>query len=147
MTAKPLLKLLALDEDDLKVMSAHVQDAVGREADMAYSPADQRFVFILNRFDWAGAGGAAKFERRRSRLRFDKVRRAQLQNVTPGGAATLSLLAVRFEASDPPSGFITLVFSGAAAIRLEVECVEAELADLGAAWRTRSLPSHPDDSV
>ena len=55
----------------------------------------------------------------------------------------LSLLAVRFEASDHPSGDATLTFSGDASIRLHVECIEAELTDLGPAWRARSKPQHP----
>lgn len=54
----------------------------------------------------------------------------------------LNLLAITFEAGDAPSGTIVLTFSGGAALRLEVECIEAQLADLGAAWETPSRPSH-----
>ncbi|MDZ4791944.1 MAG: DUF2948 family protein [Hyphomicrobiales bacterium] len=142
------LKLIALDEDDLKVLSAHVQDAVGREADMAYIPTEQRFAVIVNRFDWSGVqkpdnGGA--YERRRSAVRFDKVRKVQVQNVNPG-ERVMALLAIYFEPSEPPSGFLTLIFAGDAAIRLDVECIEVELRDLGAAWSTKNLPQHPDDA-
>jgi hypothetical protein len=38
---------------------------------------------------------------------------------------------------------VTLTFSGDASIQLQVECIEAELKDLGLVWRTRSRPEHP----
>jgi len=140
------LKLLALDNDDLKILSAHVQDAVLRVADMVYLPSEQRFAAIINRFDWlsAEADEAAKNLRRcRSALRFDRVRRAQVQNITPGeSSAVAELLAVTYEEADPPSGFITLYFAGGGAVRLDVECIEAELRDLGAVWRTKMKPEH-----
>ena len=37
------LKLLALDEEDLAVLSAHVQDAVLKVGDLVYLPKEQRF--------------------------------------------------------------------------------------------------------
>jgi hypothetical protein len=69
---------------------------------------------------------------------------AQLKLVKPSQAdRVLSLLAIRFEPGDQPSGTITLTFSGGASIRLKVECIEAELTDLGPSWRARSRPQHP----
>ena len=76
-----LLKLIALDKEDLEVLSAHLQDAVMRVEDMAYVPAQKRFAVIVNRFNWDEAsrsGGASrkrKFERRRSALRSANFRR------------------------------------------------------------------------
>ena len=58
--------------------------------------------------------------------------------------AILSLLAVSFESSDPPAGSIILRFADSAAIRLDVECIEAELKDLGPVWRAASMPKHTD---
>jgi hypothetical protein len=147
----PPLKLLAFDDEDLIVLSAHVQDAVGRVADMAYLPAEQRFVMIINRFDWTSAAPPGKrapktFLRRQTALRFDKVSRAMARNLTPGqGDKIVSLLALQFEPSRYPSGAIDLIFAGDCTVRLEVECVEAELRDLDAAWRTANLPVHPEE--
>lgn len=140
------LKLIALDEEDLAVVSSLLQDAVMRVADMTYVPAQKRFAAVLNRFDWekAVSEGGKDYRRRRSALRFDRVFGAQLKNIKPkAGDRILSLLAVRFEAADPPEGHVTLTFSGGASIQLHVECIEAELKDLGPAWRTRSKPEHP----
>ncbi|HXG77856.1 MAG TPA: DUF2948 family protein [Methyloceanibacter sp.] len=140
------LKLIALDEEDLAVVSSLLQDAVIRVADMTYLPGQKRFAAILNRFYWEKAvrEESKDYRRRRTALRFDRVFGAKLKNVTPGtGERVLSLLAVSFEPAEPPGGFITLAFSGDATIRLQVECIEAELRDLGLEWRTRSKPEHP----
>jgi hypothetical protein len=81
--------------------------------------------------------------RRRAGVRFERVLSAQLRGVSLGDkSSVLNLLAVEFEERDPPSGFITLFFSGDAAIRLEVECIEGELSDLGPAWLARAKPRH-----
>lgn len=144
MVTEPL-KLTALDADDLKVVSAHLQDAVLRVGDMRYLPVENRFAAVLNRFDWesAGNGGGEGFIRRRTGLRFDRVLGVKASNIRQGAEdAVLSLLAIEFEPTEEPSGFITLVFSGGGAIRLEAECIEAAMTDLGPVWSTASKPAH-----
>jgi hypothetical protein len=143
------LKLIALDEEDLRVLSCHLQDAVIRVGDMAYLKQDMRFAAIANRFDWEAAArgdGDEAYQRRRSGLRFERVKSARLQGFDlQQKDAVLALLAVTFEPEEEPSGAVTLHFAGGGAVRLEVECIEAELRDLGAAWRTRSKPLHASD--
>ena len=152
----PDLKLIALDAEDLNVISAHLQDAVVRLADMTYLPGEKRFAAVANRFDWAQAldetSGSAKrtkeFERRRAGLRFERVLGARVHALNLADkTATLSLLAITFEPSSVPEsvdGEILLTFSGGAAIRLHVECLEVEMQDLGAAWSAVNAPRHPD---
>lgn len=144
------LKLIAFDAEDLAVVSVHLQDAVLKVADMAYQPRAKRFVAVLNRFDWSGALKAAKTrpERRQTALRLERVLDAKHSGIDLRRKGdVLSLLAMQFEAkaADDPAGVITLIFAGGAAIRLEVECIEVELKDLGPAWRARSKPQHPED--
>jgi hypothetical protein len=141
------LKLVALDPDDLKILSAHLQDAVIRLADMVYMPADRHFAAILSRFDWLAAenedGKQSNLRRCRCALRFDKVKRAQVQNIRLGDRfAVVELLAVTFDELAVPAGYITLHFAGGGAVRLEVECIEAELHDVGEAWRASCKPEH-----
>lgn len=141
------LKLIALDEEDLAVVSAHLQDAVVRVGDMAYLPAEKRFVAVANRFDWEGAIAAGTtrtpFARRRSGLRFERVLGAAVSGIDLNAKdAVLSLLALEFAAADTPAGYVTVRFSGGGAIRLHVECIEAQLTDLGAAWATKRKPDH-----
>ena len=150
------LKLIALDAEDLNVISAHLQDAVVRLADMTYLPGEKHFAAVANRFDWAKtfsassgrAKGAKGFERRRAGLRFERVLGARVHALNLSDkSATLSLLAITFEPSSVPEsvdGEVLLTFSGGGAIRLHVECLEVELQDLGAAWSAVHAPRHPD---
>ncbi|MGA9604937.1 MAG: DUF2948 family protein [Methyloceanibacter sp.] len=143
------LKLIALDEADLEIVSSHLQDAVGRVGDMAYIPSKKRFAALLNRFDWERAesgNGRKDFRRRRTALRFERVLSARHRRVKPATEdKVLSLLAISFQPTEPPAGYVTLTFSGDASIELKVECIEAALTDLGPVWRTKSKPEHPGE--
>lgn len=154
------LKLLALEPEDLKIFSAHLQDAVLKVADIAYLPKENRFAALLNRFDWVHAQHSesvagrqrdnASFNRRRTALRFEKVTSARLKNIDlKDKKRVLNLLAVQFEAAGPedPAGFVSLIFAADAAIRLDVDYIEAEMRDLGAVWATESKPEHSDENT
>jgi len=138
------IKLIALDEDDLKVVSAHLQDAVLKVKDLDYRPGEKRLVAALNRFAWEKAGVTrAGDERRRSVLHFDRVMGARLNGIDPArGEEVLSLLAVTFAPGEAPAGEVELVFAGGAGVRLQVECLEVRLTDLGSAWQASSRPDH-----
>jgi hypothetical protein len=142
-SAEKRLRLIALDSEDLAVLSAHLQDSILRVGDMVYLPREQRFVLALNRFDWltAACGGAP--QRAQSGLHFEKVRKVARQGFRQDRPDDiLNLLDIEFIPGDAPSGTVALVFSGGCALRLEVECVEARMADLGPRWRARNAPGH-----
>ncbi|AZO34294.1 DUF2948 family protein [Mesorhizobium sp. M2A.F.Ca.ET.037.01.1.1] len=139
------LKLIALDDQDLSIVSAHVQDAVMKVSDLEYLPAAKRFVLTMNRFVWEARSGLFRQhnERRQSVLHFDRVlgvKTSGIQRDKP--AEVLSLLAISFIAISKPAGIVELVFSGGGTIMLDVECVEARLADVGGAWEATSRPVH-----
>ena len=138
------VKFVALDRDDLEVVSTHLQDAEVTVADVHWRPAEKRLVLGLNRFDWEAANGSQpSYRRRRAVLRFDRVLAVKCRNIAPKDKdAVLNLLAVELEERDPPAGTVTLVFSGDAALRLDIECLEVELADLGPVWTTAACPNH-----
>jgi hypothetical protein len=147
MTDDDPLRLIALDTDDLAVLSAHAQDAVLKVADMTWLPKEKRFVLAMNRFVWEKAGKGSwrkrEYERRRSCLHFDRVEAVQSAGLDRDARETvLELLAIRFEPGDSPSGDVLLDFAGGASIRLSVECLEAQLADLGPAWSATHAPRH-----
>jgi hypothetical protein len=148
-----LLRLIALDDDDLKIISAQLQDAILRMDEMTFLPKERRFVAVLKRFDWvkaAASNGAPAadgqfYERREAALRFERVLGAQYRNLPLDNKSAVEiLLAAHFEPVEAPGGFINLIFAGGGGIRLQVECIEAELRDLGPVWRTRSKPDHPE---
>ncbi|MCT8990332.1 DUF2948 family protein [Chelativorans sp. SCAU2101] len=142
-----LLKLAALDEEDLSVISAHVQDAVAKVGEMTFSKREKRFAMVMRRFAWEKEKGGlfrrTSHERRLAALNFDRVLAVRSTSIDKNRPETvLALLAVRFMPSDAPSGTIELAFSGGATIHLDVECIETRLSDLGAAWETPVKPRH-----
>jgi hypothetical protein len=138
------IKFVVLDEEDLEVASTHLQDAVVKVCDVLWRPQEKRVVVALNRFDWEGADSPDhEYHRRRAALRFERVLSCKCRQVDPARKdAVLNLLAVSFDEADAPAGTVTLTFSGGATLRLEVECLEAELADLGPSWTTSACPAH-----
>jgi hypothetical protein len=83
------------------------------------------------------------YRRCRTALRFERVNTCKCRDLDPlDRNAVLNLLAVEFAERDPPAGTVTLTFSGGAAIRLEVECLEAELVDLGEVFSAVLCPDH-----
>ncbi len=142
------LKLVALDQDDIEIVSTHLQDAVVKISDIIWLPGEKRLVLGLNRFDWEACGcDDPCYKRRRTALRFERVNAFRCRNVNPADKeAVLNLLAVEYNQTDAPAGSITLIFSGGAALRLEVECLECELADLGPTWDARGRPVHEIDA-
>jgi len=142
------LKLVALDHDDIEVVSAHLQDALVRIADIFWKPRDHRFVMALDRFDWTSVSdtktqGGPGYRRCRTALRFERVLSCKCRNVDPADKnARLNLLDVEFIEQDAPCGMVTMTFSGGGVIRLEVECLEAELTDLGEVFVADICPNH-----
>lgn len=147
------LKMMAMDEEDLRVMSAHCQDAVFKTDDINWLSAEKRFLLSVNRFVWEkaqkqgvlGLFGKKTYERHRAVLHFEHVESVQTLGLNPKDANTVyALLSIEFfPAEDGVSGQIELMLADERSIRLNVECVEARLADFDAAWETKSRPKHP----
>ena len=139
------LKLIALDDQYLSIVSAHVQDAVLKVSDLEFLPAAKRFLLTMNRFVWEAKSGLFRQhnERRQAVLHFDRVLGAKTSGIDRDKPAeVLSLLAISFIEISKPAGIVELIFSGGGAIMLDVECIEARLADIGGAWEATSRPIH-----
>ncbi|MDB5438389.1 MAG: hypothetical protein JWM33_816 [Caulobacteraceae bacterium] len=138
------LRLAAQDEEDLRVVSAAVQDAVLTLGDIAYDPRGRVVTLGLNRFRWEATGKGG--ERIRSGLQIAGVLSVASRKLRRGApAAVVSLLSIAYEAGDPPGGTINLTFAGGGDLRLQVECIDAVLADLSTPWPTPRIPGHADD--
>jgi len=136
------LKLLAQDADDLKVISAAVQDAICKIGDIRYEPGPRRLTLALNRYRWEGA---VRRERVRAALQFGDVLEVKARGIRrEASEAVLALLAVTFEATggEDPGGVVALTFADGGDLRLRVEAVEAALADVSGPWPARSAPRH-----
>ncbi|MBN9547245.1 MAG: DUF2948 family protein [Alphaproteobacteria bacterium] len=140
-----LLKLGAADAEDLEMLSARLQDAVGKLKDFVWLPKQRRFAVLVNRFRWEEAKGPGT--RVRAVLRFDSVSKVQSVNIKQGAPDTVvSLLAIKFipAAESDPAGIIELALAGGGTIRLTVECIDAELSDQTGPWAARAKPDHED---
>jgi hypothetical protein len=137
-----MLKLMAEDAADLDIIAAAAQDALLRIGEVSYDPKARRFAALINRFRWEEANGP--FERVRSALSFESVLTVKSRKVRMDAPdAVASLLSMSFTPDeDPPGGLVRLVFAGGGEIVLEVECLDALLLDIGAAWRTPRRPDH-----
>ncbi len=130
----PQLKLIALDADDLAVISAHVQDARVQASDILWRQDERRLVIGMSRLDWEQTlSGETSPRRLIAALRFDRVLSCKSRNIgSASAAAALELVGIEFHPADTPSGSALLLFSHGGALRLDVECLECELTDLGA---------------
>jgi len=144
------LRLRAEDEEDLRVISACLQDALVAIADLAYLPAEQRFVLVANRFRWEDAivedgGGEDAPDGARERVHcgfcVEGVRAARHRGIDRSHREQLlELLAIEHH-----DGAVQLEFAGGGSIRLEVDRLLCHVRDLDEPWPTLYRPSHPLD--
>jgi len=137
--------LTAQDSEDLEIISARLQDAVARMGDLVWLPKKRRFAALFNRFKWeSGQRGELRV---RSGLHFDGVLSVKSKKLKRGAPdAVVSLLAIHFTpaSAEDPSGTVELTFAGGASLLLEVECLDAGMADVSGEWAARGRPTHED---
>ncbi len=145
MKGKPSLKLRAMDSEDISVISAFLQDAVIAVREAKFLPAENRFVFVANRFRWEDsdrnpvAEGTAIYERVHCGVCFENVTAVRQKGLAQERKGQIvSLLSI--EAGD---SFIELHFSAGIDIRLEVGAILCHFQDLDEPWPTQWRPSHP----
>jgi len=137
-----VVRLAAEDSDDLTIVSAQMQDALVRAADMRYLPKKHQFVLAANRFAW---DAQPKQERRRCGLAVNGVLAAQrIGFATVEPDTILSLLSIIFHPEGELDGYMLLTFSDGPSIRLKVECIDVQMADMGDGWPSQSTPQHGD---
>jgi hypothetical protein len=132
-----LLLLRAEDAEDLKILSACVQDMTVKPVDVGWQPRNRRLVLIGNRYRWEAKAPT----RIRSALRFEAVLRVERREWPDEGHAVLPLLAVTAE----EDGVLLLRFGGGTALRLHVEAVDITLEDLSGPWGAAAVPAHGQD--
>jgi|TARA_Y100000590_G_scaffold155979_1_gene179293 hypothetical protein len=143
-----LLRLKAVDKEDLKVISVALQDAIVPVLDLAYDQNNKQFMFAANRFRWETANKNSEFagERVHSGITFHHVlgvKRKCLERHKPG--LFLNLLAVDLEINSNRGFIVEITFSRGAAIRLETSQLLCHLEDFGEPWSANKRPGHSFD--
>lgn len=144
------IRLGAESLDDLGVISALAQDAVGTTGEISWMPRRRRAVFLLNRFRWEDKQAADRegraFERVRCALLVDDVRKLRSQGLAVNDPDTVySILSVTFDAAEDGAGQLNLTLAGDGVLALDVECINLQLVDLTRPWQASGAPDHGAD--
>ena len=139
------LKLISKTEEDLKVISAHLQDAIVSISDIANLKKNRKFLIQLNRFMWEDVeqGVFRKNKRIRTILKFDHVTKVASKNIDFNKKGEfLDFLAIESREMADKTIEMNLIFSGDSIIKVVTEVIEVTLDDQGEPWETKSKPKH-----
>jgi hypothetical protein len=139
------LKLIAKTYEDLKIVSAHLQDSIVSTKDIANLKKNRIFLIQLSRFMWEDVekGVFRKNKRIRTILKFDNVLSVNSKNIDQDNKNYfLDFLAIESQQMPDKSFEMKLIFSGDAIIKIVTEVIEVTLDDQGEPWATKTKPKH-----
>tara|TARA_B100000575_G_C23080736_1_gene622656 strand:+ start:309 stop:752 length:444 start_codon:yes stop_codon:yes gene_type:complete len=139
------LKLIAKTEDDLRVVSAHLQDSIVNISDIANLKKNKIFLMQLNRFMWEDVekGVFRKNKRIRTVLKFENVLNVVSKNINQlKNNKFLDFLAIETNVTTDNNYEMKIIFAGDSIIRVVAEVIEVTLDDQGEAWDTKNKPKH-----
>ena len=139
------LKLIARTVEDLRVVSAHLQDAIVNINDIANLKKNKILLLQLNRFMWEDVekGVFRKNKRVRSILKFDNVLEVSSRNINQTKKDKfLDFLAIE-SCKMPDNNYeMNIIFAGDSVIKITSEVIEVTLDDQGEPWNTKNMPKH-----
>ena len=141
------LKLIARSEDDLRVVSAHLQDSIANVSDIANLEKNKIFLMQLNRFMWEDVekGVFRKNKRIRTVLKFENVLKVHAKNINQSKKDKfLDFLTIETNKMPDNNYEMKIVFAGDSVIKVIAEVIEVTLDDQGSAWDTKNLPKHKE---
>ena len=139
------LKLIAKSDEDLRVISAHLQDSIVKTSDIANLKKNRIFLMQLNRFMWEDVekGVFRKNKRIRTILKFDNVINVLSKGINQKNKSRfLDFLAMESNILSDKTFEIKVIFSGDAIIKLNTEVIDITLDDQGSAWISKTKPKH-----
>ena len=139
------LKLIARTEEDLRIVSAHLQDSIASIADIANLKKNKIFLMQLNRFMWEDVekGVFRKNKRIRTILKFENVMNVISKNINQQKKDKfLDFLAIETNITPDRNYEMKIIFAGDAIIRVKCEVIEVTLDDQGEPWDTKNKPKH-----
>ncbi len=141
------LKLIARTEEDLKVVSAHLQDAIANTANIANLKKNKIFLMQLNRFMWEDVekGVFRKNKRIRTIIKFENVMKVISKNINQSKKDKfLDFLTIETIKMPDNNYEMKIVFAGDSVIKVISEVIEVTLDDQGNAWNTKNMPKHKE---
>ena len=141
------LKLIAKTEDDLRVVSAHLQDSIVNVSDIASLKKNKIFLMQLNRFMWEDVekGVFRKNKRIRTVIKFENVLKVHAKNINQSKKDKfLDFLTIETIKMPDNNYEMKIVFAGDSVIKVISEVIEVTLDDQGSAWDTKNMPKHKE---
>ena len=141
------LKLIARTEEDLRVVSAHLQDSIANISDIANLEKNKIFLMQLNRFMWEDVekGVFRKNKRIRTIIKFENVIKVHAKNINQSKKDKfLDFLAIETNQMPDNNYAMKIVFAGDSIIEVITEVIEVTLDDQGEAWDTKNMPQHKE---
>ena len=139
------LKLRASTTEDIKVISAHLQDAITQSSDMINLKKNRIFILQFNRFMWEDVekGVFRKSKRIQSVVKFENVLSVLGKNINQKKKDHfLDFLAIETKLLSDKSYEIILHFAGDKLIKINTEVIDCFLDDQGEPWETKNKPKH-----
>ena len=139
------LKLIARTQEDLRVVSAHLQDSIASTSDIANLEKNKIFLMQLNRFMWEDVekGVFRKNKRIRTILKFENILEVHSKNINQSKKDKfLDFLAIESNIMPDNNYEMKIIFAGDSVIRVVSEIIEVTLDDQGEAWETKNKPKH-----
>ena len=139
------LKLIGKNHEDLKVISAYLQDSIAVIRDIVFLKENKTFIMIVNRFMWEDVEkGVFRVNKRiRCAIKFEDVIQVKSQNINQKNKnKLLECLAIECKEILDNNYEIKIFFSGGNIITLISESIEVVMHDLGKAWNVKYVPKH-----
>ena len=143
--AKNNLKLIGNNHEDLKIISAYIQDSIVAVKDMVFLEQNRIFIMMINRFMWENVGkGAFRWNKRiRCAIQFEEVLKVKSKEINQKSKNKLLVcLTIKCNEISNNNYEIKIFFAGDSIITLISEGVEVVMHDLGKAWNVKHIPEH-----
>lgn len=139
------LKLIGKNEEDLKIISAYLQDSVVIAKNILFLKKNRTFIMILNRFMWEDAekGVFRQNKRIRCAIKFEEVIKVKSKNINQkNDDKPLEYLAIKSSLISDSLFKTKIFFSGGGIITITSEVIDVLMNDLGKPWNVKYFPLH-----
>ena len=139
------LKLSGQNREDLKVISAYLQDSIVIISDIAFLKKNRTFVMLVNRFMWEDVEKGIFRENKRIRcaIKFENVISVESKNINQKNKKKpLECLAIKSNLIFDEKYKINIFFAGGGIITLILEVIEVIMYDIGKPWIVKHVPKH-----